>query len=136
MFVHVSAVLGLCAAFGTHGKSGDVMLEAAAAADAALHVASHARPGIEDWSETVTAIGQRIVGRPLMDKERLPRLGHGRIDRLGTPRPPGEVAQPQGRKRQQANQQIPEWKGTVHGNTPAAKRETTTRGHRTVQAAW
>jgi len=95
------------------------VLEIAATAWTALVVASQARIGVENRPDAVSAIGQWIVRLPLVEKERSPFFGHGRIDRLGMRRSPAKHSYSNRQDRQKYKWNIPREIGPIHGNTSA-----------------
>src|SRR5438132_6354362 len=72
----------LAAGFRPDGKRRDVVIDSTAAANALLQMTGDTRAGIEHWSKAVAAVGQGIIGFPLVDKQRSACLGHGRVYRL------------------------------------------------------
>src|SRR5437868_504918 len=76
-----------------HGESRDVMIQPARAADSAFVMASQARGRVENWSETITAVGQRIVRLPLMLEEKFARLNGTAVEVVLHGLFPGEYAE-------------------------------------------
>ena len=59
---------GSCAGLGRSGKDSDVMFQRPAPSGSPLLVTGGARGRVEDGSQTVALGGQRITGRPLVEK--------------------------------------------------------------------
>src|SRR5437667_6471812 len=62
-------------------KRRDIVLQAAAAAQAALEMALSARSGIEDWAQAVARSRQGIIDRPLMREQHSALARRRPIDR-------------------------------------------------------